>query len=101
MGVLMVCHHVLSLISWPFALVFDFCSRYVLILVAYELSSGFLVVKWFLTTDDKKKSTVFMVNGAYFTSSFLLIRVIGALPQLRALYLAPPWSVSAEGYQLL
>lgn len=101
MAMLMVGHHVLSLISWPFGLIFDFCSRYVLILVVYEVSSIFLVVKWFLTTDDKKKSTMFMVNGALFTSSFLLIRVIGALPQLRALYLAPPWTVSAAGYQLL
>lgn len=101
MALLMVCHHVFSLISWPFAVKFDFCARYVLVLLAYEVSSIFLVIKWMLSAAGWKQGCVFMVNGALFTGSFLLIRVVGAFPQLRAVFLAPPWGVSAEEYQLL
>merc|ERR1740121_3558429 len=54
-----------------------------------------------LSAVGRRQGPAFMANGALFTITFLLIRVVGALPQLRALLLAPPWGVSAAGYRLL
>eukprot|EP00927_Polykrikos_kofoidii_P082276 TRINITY_DN8138_c0_g1_i2.p1 TRINITY_DN8138_c0_g1~~TRINITY_DN8138_c0_g1_i2.p1 ORF type:complete len:284 (-),score=38.95 TRINITY_DN8138_c0_g1_i2:377-1228(-) len=88
---LMLLHHFLSICSWPVTLYFDFCSRYVLILLSYESSSIFMTVMWLLTTAGLKKSLLYKVNGAVFTLSFVLLRVVGALPQVRGMWQHQPW----------
>jgi len=97
-SMLMVVHHLLSVVCWPVAIVLDFCSRYVLILLSYEFSSIFLAVNWLLSTAGYKKGPAYLVSGFLFTIFFILVRLIGALPQLRAMWLAPPWLASSANY---
>eukprot|EP00928_Gymnodinium_smaydae_P074235 TRINITY_DN57300_c0_g1_i1.p1 TRINITY_DN57300_c0_g1~~TRINITY_DN57300_c0_g1_i1.p1 ORF type:complete len:344 (+),score=79.87 TRINITY_DN57300_c0_g1_i1:111-1034(+) len=91
-NVLMVLHHTISLGVWPPTLFYDYCSRYVVVLISYEVSSVFLTLNWFLSTAGRKSGSMYKVSGLLFTLSFVLIRMVGALPQLRALWYAPPWT---------
>eukprot|EP00929_Paragymnodinium_shiwhaense_P123214 TRINITY_DN9679_c0_g1_i2.p1 TRINITY_DN9679_c0_g1~~TRINITY_DN9679_c0_g1_i2.p1 ORF type:complete len:384 (+),score=45.45 TRINITY_DN9679_c0_g1_i2:49-1200(+) len=93
---LMVAHHSLSMISWPFAVIYDFCARYVLFLLVTEISSVFLVTNWMLSNAGYKKTTAYLVSGLLFTASFLIFRWMGAIPQLRAMWYSPPWKASPE-----
>lgn len=92
---LMVLHHVISLLVWPLTLFHNYCARYVLILLVYEVTSIFLTINWLLSNSGKKKSIIYKVNGLLFTLSFVVVRMLGALPQLRSLWEAPPWSPDA------
>jgi len=95
-SMLMVAHHFFSLLVWPMTLYYDFCSRYVLIMVAYELSSIFLTLNWMLSTSGYKESLWYKISGALFTLTFVVVRLLGALPQLRALAIKPPWNCYSE-----
>ena len=88
---LMVVHHVLSIITWPHTIWYDFCARYVLFLVAYELSSIFLTLNWMLSTAGKKQDSAYFASGLLFTASFVAVRLAGGLPQIVAMWNAPPW----------
>eukprot|EP00931_Biecheleriopsis_adriatica_P077337 TRINITY_DN50925_c0_g1_i1.p1 TRINITY_DN50925_c0_g1~~TRINITY_DN50925_c0_g1_i1.p1 ORF type:complete len:334 (-),score=69.61 TRINITY_DN50925_c0_g1_i1:25-978(-) len=94
---LMVMHHVLSLMSWPCAVIWNFCSRYVVILLSYELSSIFLSGMWLLSNSGRKSSSLYMICGLLFTLSFVIVRMLGALPQLAAFWQAPPWMAYLDG----
>lgn len=93
---LMLFHHVASLLVWPAAIYFDWVARYVLIMLSYEFTSGLLTLMWMISTAGYKKSPVYMVCGLLFTISFVLMRMIGAIPQLLALWHATPWLHSVE-----
>lgn len=96
-NMLMLVHHALSMITWPHCIWFDFCTRYVLFLVSYELSSIFLTVNWLLSTAGMKQHPVYFASGLLFTATFVLTRMVGAVPQLLALWNAPPWVAPTEG----
>jgi len=96
-NILMLVHHSFSMITWPHTIWFDFCTRYVLFLVSYELSSIFLTVNWMLSTAGRKQHPVYFASGLLFTGTFVLTRMLGAVPQLLALWHAPPWSKATEG----
>jgi len=90
-GGLMLCHHALSLVLWPVALVYGFAHQWLLLYVAYELSSAALVANWIIAQTGHKASKAYLASGTVFTATFLLVRC-GALPfSLAALWLAPPW----------
>merc|ERR1712003_457111 len=91
---LMVMHHVFSLGVWPCTIFYNYCARYVVVLLAYEVSSIFLTVNWMLSNAGMKTTSAYKVSGLLFTATFVLIRMAGALPQLFALWYAPPWSFS-------
>merc|ERR1712183_952381 len=93
---LMLFHHVASLIVWPAAVYFDWVSRYVLVMLTYEFTSFFLVVIWMLSAAELKKSLMYKLSGLIFTVSFVLLRMVGAIPQLIALWHATPWSREVE-----
>lgn len=95
---LMVFHHAMSMIAWPFALRYDYCARYVLVMLSYELSSVFLTANWLLSASGLKHSLLYAVSGGLFTFSFLTIRILGAFPQFAALARAPPWKAAQEAY---
>merc|ERR1712232_691752 len=90
-NLLMVMHHVLSMISWPTVVYYDFCARYVMILLMYELSSVFLIVNWMLSTAGKKSTSFYFLSGVLFTFSFVIMRMFGAVPQLLMMWRRPPW----------
>lgn len=89
---LMVMHHVFSLAVWPCTILYNYCGRYVVVLLAYEVSSIFLTLNWMLSTAGMKTGALYKVSGLLFTASFVLVRMVGALPQLLALWHAPPWT---------
>jgi len=93
---LMVAHHVFSLILWPFTLYYDYASRYVVIAISTELSSIFLTLNWMLSTSGFKQSLWYKISGFLFTSTFVVVRLLAALPQLRALFVKPPWRGYAQ-----
>merc|ERR1719215_1826939 len=95
-NVLMLFHHIASLIVWPAAVYFDWVARYVIIMLSYELTSFGLTVLWMLSTADMKKNPLYTVVGLFFTVSFVLMRMVGAVPQLMAMWNAPPWSSKLE-----
>lgn len=95
---LMVFHHAMSMVAWPFAIKYDYCARYVLVMLSYELSSVFLTANWLLSASGLKNSLLYGMSGGLFTLSFLLIRIVGALPQFLALARAPPWRAAREAY---
>eukprot|EP00929_Paragymnodinium_shiwhaense_P116869 TRINITY_DN86870_c0_g1_i1.p1 TRINITY_DN86870_c0_g1~~TRINITY_DN86870_c0_g1_i1.p1 ORF type:complete len:290 (-),score=67.86 TRINITY_DN86870_c0_g1_i1:110-979(-) len=90
-NMLMVAHHVLSMISWPTVVYYDFCARYVMILLMYEFSSVFLILNWMLSTAGMKKSPLYFASGILFTLSFVVMRMFGAVPQLLMMWHRPPW----------
>lgn len=96
-NMLMILHHVLSMIAWPPTLMWDFCSRYVIILLSYELSSVFLTLNWQLSVAGWKKSPLYFASGLLFTGSFVLMRLVGAVPQLLSLFRASPWFSHLQG----
>jgi hypothetical protein len=95
-NLLMLFHHLASLLVWPCAVYFDWVSRYVIIMLSYEFTSFWLVVLWMLSSAGLKDTLWYKLAGLIFTLSFVLIRMVGALPQFRAMYLAPPWSQALE-----
>lgn len=90
-AMLMIVHHAGSLAGWPVAVIWDFCARYVIFLLFYEISGIFLTLNWMLTTAGMKASRWYLISGGIFTFSFMLVRVLGALPQLVAFWQVPPW----------
>mmetsp|Transcript_80587 Transcript_80587/g.231357 ORF Transcript_80587/g.231357 Transcript_80587/m.231357 type:complete len:181 (+) Transcript_80587:43-585(+) len=95
-NMLMLFHHVASLAVWPGAIYFDWVARYVLLMLSYEFTGVWLTTLWLLSTANLKKSVWYMLTGALFTFSFVIMRMVGALPQLIAMWNAPPWSVELE-----
>jgi len=95
-NMLMLFHHFASLIVWPAAVYFDWVARYVIIMLSYEFTSFWLTVLWMLSQAGMKKSPWYAIVGMLFTLSFVAMRVVGALPQLIAMWHAPPWSVALE-----
>eukprot|EP00928_Gymnodinium_smaydae_P062768 TRINITY_DN46556_c0_g1_i1.p1 TRINITY_DN46556_c0_g1~~TRINITY_DN46556_c0_g1_i1.p1 ORF type:complete len:302 (-),score=42.45 TRINITY_DN46556_c0_g1_i1:49-954(-) len=93
---LMLFHHIASLLVWPAAVYFDWVARYVIIMLSYEFTSLWLVVLWMLSAAGMKKHPMNIVAGLIFTVSFVIMRVLGAFPQLRAMWNAPPWSQEVE-----
>jgi len=89
-NILMVIHHFLSLASWPVAIQYDYCSRYLLFLISTEISSIFLTFKWMLSVVGVKAGTCFFLNGACFTISFVLLRNCASVVQILALIHKPP-----------
>lgn len=87
---LMGLHHFLSMCSWPVTLYFDYCSRYILFLLSYEVTSVFLIVNWMLSTAGMKKSPFYFASGLLFTASFVLLRLVGGVPQIFSMYTVPP-----------
>lgn len=87
---LMGLHHFLSMCSWPVTLYFDYCSRYILFLLSYEVTSVFLIVNWMLSTAGMKKSSFYFASGLLFTASFVLLRLVGGVPQIFSMYTVPP-----------
>lgn len=94
--VLMLFHHVASLLVWPAAIYFDWVARYVLIMLSFEWTSGWLTLMWMVANAGYKKSLVYVLCGGIFTLSFVVMRMLGALPQLVALWRATPWTQSVE-----
>jgi len=97
-SILMVFHHIMSMVSWPFAIEYDFCSRYVVVMLAYELSSVFLLSNWFISAAGYKSSMLYLASGALFTLSFIIIRLIGAVPQFVNLCGTMPWFQTTADY---
>lgn len=93
---LMLMHHIASLTVWPAAVYFDWVARYVLIMLSYEFTGVWLTSLWMLSTANLKKSTAYLFVGLLFTFSFVIMRMVGALPQFVAMYNAPPWSTELE-----
>lgn len=93
---LMLMHHIASLIVWPAAVYFDWVARYVLIMLSFEFTSLWLTVLWVLSSAGLKKSLAYKLSGLIFTLSFVLMRMVGAVPQLVAMWNEPPWSVKLE-----
>jgi len=93
---LTVIHHIMSLVVWPMALYFDWASRYVIIMLSYEFTSVWLTLLWMLSRTGLKKHLLYRLVGLAFTLSFVLIRMVGAVPQLVAMWNAPPWSKKFE-----
>mmetsp|Transcript_60560 Transcript_60560/g.172126 ORF Transcript_60560/g.172126 Transcript_60560/m.172126 type:complete len:300 (-) Transcript_60560:151-1050(-) len=91
-NLLMGFHHVASLLVWPATVYFDWVSRYVVILLSYEFSSVFLTVNWMLSAAGLKRTPLYFATGLLFTLSFVAVRLLGAVPQLRAMWCLPPWS---------
>ncbi|CAK0889884.1 unnamed protein product [Prorocentrum cordatum] len=97
-SVLMVFHHAMSMVAWPFAIEYDFCSRYVVVMLAYEFSSVFLLSNWFISTAGYKRSMMYIASGGLFTLSFIIIRLVGAVPQFFNLFETMPWFQTAADY---
>lgn len=95
-NLLMLFHHITSLAVWPAAVYFDWVSRYVLIMLSYEFTSLWLTVMWMLSAAGLKNSKWYLISGGIFTLSFVIMRMVGAIPQLVALYHAQPWSEANE-----
>jgi len=93
---LMIFHHVASLVVWPASAYFDYLARYVIIMLSYEFTGIWLTALWICSSAGMKKSPVYTIVGAIFTFSFVLMRMVGAMPQLMAMWNAPPWSREAE-----
>merc|ERR1719382_1070462 len=93
---LMLFHHVASLLVWPAAIYFDWVARYVIIMLSYEFTSFWLTVLWMLSAASMKTSILYKLAGLVFTLSFVVMRMVGAVPQLLAMWNAPPWSVELE-----
>lgn len=93
---LMLVHHIASILVWPAAIYFDWVARYVLLMLSYEFTSFWLTVIWMLQMSDMKKSTLYKVAGLVFTASFVIMRWVGAVPQLIGMWNIPPWSVVVE-----
>lgn len=87
---LMVLHHILSMISWPVTLYYNYCQRYVLFLELMEISSIFMQLNWFLSQGGMKNSVLYVTSGALFTLSFFLSRWFLAVPQVMSMITAPP-----------
>merc|ERR1712217_58033 len=88
---IMFFHHALSLASWPVTIYYEFCGRYVLILLSYEFTSLFLIINWFLSSFGMKSGALYFVSGLLFTFSFVFFRMLLSAPQLMAMLWAPPW----------
>merc|ERR1712037_467505 len=88
----MVLHHILSIAIWPCTLYYKYCPRYVLALLSYEFSSVFLTVNWLLASSGNKQTLAYKASGLVFTGSFVVVRMLGAVPQLIALLRVPPWT---------
>jgi hypothetical protein len=95
-AILLVLHHTISIVVWPFALHYDYCSRYVLVLCYYEVSSIFLTIMGILSHANYQDNMIYRVNGLVFTVSFVFVRLLTAIPQLRALWYAPPWTYEVK-----
>lgn len=93
---LMLFHHVASLLVWPAAIYFDWVARYVIIMLSYEFTSFWLTVIWMLSAANLKSSPLYLLSGFIFTLSFVVMRMAGAIPQLIAMWNAPPWSLANE-----
>lgn len=93
---LMMMHHVASLVVWPAAVYFDWVSRYVLNMLSYEFTSFWLTVMWMLSTAQMKSTLSYKIVGFIFTSSFVILRMFGAVPQILALWAMPPWAAEVE-----
>ncbi|CAE8636442.1 unnamed protein product, partial [Polarella glacialis] len=93
---LMFLHHIGALIGWPPAVVPDLCTRYILVLLAFEISSVFLTINWFLSTAGLKSSRAYIVTGLIFTASFVLVRLLAAVPLVVALFTANPLGFTGE-----
>lgn len=89
---LMLVHHVASMGVWPAAIYFDWVARYVIIMLSYESTSFLLTLLWVLNASGYKKSLAYVVTGLLFTVLFICLRLVGAIPQLIAMYWVPPWS---------
>ncbi|CAJ1357586.1 unnamed protein product [Effrenium voratum] len=89
---LMLTHHVASLLVWPAAIYFDWVARYVIIMLSYEMTSLLLTLLWMISAAGYKRSMAYGIIGLLFTSLFVVLRMIGAVPQLIGMYNAPPWS---------
>ncbi|CAK0821931.1 unnamed protein product [Prorocentrum cordatum] len=91
---IMIAHHALSIAIWPMTVYYNYCSRYVLIMISTEFSSIFMTCNWFLTTLGRKSDLIYKVNGLIFTLTFVVVRMVGAVPQLVAMFRVPPWTMS-------
>merc|ERR1712060_36514 len=72
-SLLMIFHHGMSMLAWPFAIEYDFCSRYVVVMLSYELSSVFLLSNWFISAAGYKSSKLYLASGGLFTLSFIIV----------------------------
>lgn len=90
---LMILHHLGSMVVWPLCVLHNICTRYVLLLMFTEVSSIFLTLK-FVLEQTERKGTLFKFNGLVFSFSFVGSRLILALPQLMAIWRAPPWDLA-------
>mmetsp|Transcript_7421 Transcript_7421/g.20352 ORF Transcript_7421/g.20352 Transcript_7421/m.20352 type:complete len:291 (-) Transcript_7421:49-921(-) len=90
---LMIAHHIGSMVVWPLAVTHDCCTRYIVILISTEISSIFLTVKFIFEQTGRKAGLLFKVNGLLFSLSFIVVRVLAAVPQLVAMYNAPPFGL--------
>ncbi|CAK8992975.1 Hypothetical protein SCF082_LOCUS3301 [Durusdinium trenchii] len=97
---LMLVHHIASMLVWPAAIYFDWVARYVIIMLSYESTSLLLTLLWLINAAGYKKSSLYVVTGLLFTCLFIALRLLGAVPQVIAMYWVPPWSATvleAEG----
>jgi len=92
-NLLMVMHHVISILVWQMTISFDYCQRYVLVLLSYEITSIPLTVMWVLSTSGRKSSLLYKFTGLIFTASFVVLRMGAAVPQLRSMWYAVPWQL--------
>lgn len=93
---LMLFHHITSLLVWPGAVYFDWVARYVIIMLSYEFTGLWLTAMWMFSSAGMKKSSAYFLCGLTFTVSFVIMRMIGAIPQLIAMWNSPPWSREVE-----
>ncbi|CAE7040282.1 Kidins220 [Symbiodinium microadriaticum] len=89
---LMLVHHVASMAVWPAAVYFDWVARYVLIMLSYESTSLLLTLLWIISAAGYKQSVAYSITGLLFTGLFVWLRMLGAIPQILAMWRAPPWS---------
>ncbi len=68
-------HHVSAVVCWALFLQGGYGHAIALIGAACEVTNPFMNMRYFLSTAGHKRSTAYLLNGALFITSFLLVRV--------------------------
>lgn len=84
----MLVHHIGSLLVWPIAVAEDQLVFFVLIFIAYEVSTPMLHYRWILLNTGRKSSKLYVPNGLLLLVTFYIARVLSAPPLLCAMHLS-------------
>ena len=76
----MLVHHVSAIAAWALYLEGGYAHAVSLVGMLCEATNPFMNLRYFLSTCGMKESTAYLVNGAAFCLSWLLIRICYAIP---------------------